>query len=535
MSKALSSIVVILWSLFISYNTYGQSKFSLKWGREFKGVEKAHVTGVLKVDEGGYLLKGTWDRGEYGQGHAQPEYLQRITKQLTQKAVWEYPEKNKTETETIYFEKFVTLKSGMFMFETGVNKKSEEDVLYVKKVQDEKPSVESKKIELMSVPHGKKEYGSDFRIDYSFEGTKVLVLNKHRVKNKEPEQFDLIVYDDAFNVVWKKAVLLPYPNDKFYIESWMVDDDANVYIVGKQIDNVSVGFFSGRQVEGHYVVLAYNDNGKKEISMDLGFDSNSFIKSVDMKIIEKNVIDVVGFYSKEKAGAGTDGVFTLTMDLNTKQNSKIRQEPFPFEIVSMDMSEKKKERAKKKEDDGKKDYELPQYEMDEVILNDDGSRTILAENSYLVVTTHNTSNGGTYTTYTYYNNNVLVINVDKEGKFEWFAVVPKKQITSNDDGINSGYSYLKKDGTLYILYNEHIENLQRDYGNYRNIVFTGDKAILALATISPTGKVTREIACHVDKLAVDLRPRIFQQINDKEILMIGRYKDLEQYGVFTVK
>jgi hypothetical protein len=282
------------------------------------------------------------------------------------------------------------------------------------------------------------------------------------------------------------------------------------------------------------MVLAYNDNGKKEISMDLSFDQDAYIKSIDLKIVDKNIIDVVGFYSKEKFGAGTDGVFSLTMDLNTKQNSKIRREPFPFEIVSMDMSERKKERAKKKEEAGKRDYELPQYVMNEVILNDDGSRTILAENSYLVVTTHNTGNGGSYTTYTYYNNNVLVINIDKEGKFEWFAVVPKLQRSENEEKY-SGYAYIKKNGYLYILYNEHVENLQRDYGNYRNFQVMGKDAILAMATISPTGKVSREEVCRAEKIAVDLRPRIFQQVSESELLIAGRYKDMEQYGIFTIK
>jgi hypothetical protein len=534
MNRIYPIILLALLTSFFTNQGFGQSRFSLKWGNEFKGIAKAHITGVLKVDDGGYLLQGEWDHGEYGQGHAQPEYLQRISNQLTQKGLWEYPEKNKTQNETFFFEKFVSLKSGLYMFETGFNKKAEADVLYASKVQDEKPSVAANRSKLMTVPHGKKEYGSDFRIDYSYDGTKVLIINKHRVKSKEPEQFDLIIYDDAFNVVWKKEVTLPFPNDKFHITSWMVDDDANVYIIGKKIDKEGGGIWTYREAEGHFMVLAYNDNGKKEISMDLSFDQDAYIKSIDLKIVDKNIIDVVGFYSKEKFGAGTDGVFSLTMDLNTKQNSKIRREPFPFEIVSMDMSERKKERAKKKEEAGKRDYELPQYVMNEVILNDDGSRTILAENSYLVVTTHNTGNGGSYTTYTYYNNNVLVINIDKEGKFEWFAVVPKLQRSENEEKY-SGYAYIKKNGYLYILYNEHVENLQRDYGNYRNFQVMGKDAILAMATISPTGKVSREEVCRAEKIAVDLRPRIFQQVSESELLIAGRYKDMEQYGIFTIK
>ena len=126
----------------------------------------------------------------------------------------------------------------------------------------------------------------------------------------------------------------------------------------------------------------------------------------------------------------------------------------------IEQKRKNKKKNKKRSRKGKKKI-TPQfynYYVDHIIELSDGSVTVLAEQYYVrvVTTTRTNSNGSTTTTttYYYYYNDIIAINYDKNGEFQWKERIEKHQVSTNDGGYYASYFVVKNEDNIEIIYNE---------------------------------------------------------------------------------
>jgi len=108
----------------------------------------------------------------------------------------------------------------------------------------------------------------------------------------------------------------------------------------------------------------------------------------------------------------------------------------------------------------------------------------------------------------YYYNNIVVMNIDKDGKLVWTNVIHKDQFDDGDDNFLS-YQIINAGGELHFLFNE----LER-----RN-------QLIADQSIDPGGKLTRNPTLKSLDKGYQFMPRFAKQVSSKQIIVPCMYRN----------
>jgi hypothetical protein len=182
-----------------------------------------------------------------------------------------------------------------------------------------------------------------------------------------------------------------------------------------------------------------------------------------MQIAINDERDIIcgGFYS-EKGTFSIKGSYFLKIDGQTQEIKAKSFKEFGIDFITQHMTQRQEKKAKKKAAKGK-NIELYEYDLDNIILRDDGGAYLIGEQFFVKVVTRTTtgSNGHTSTSTTtyYYFNDILVINMSPSGEIEWTEKIPKRQRTTNDGGFFSSYALSVVKDKLYFVFNDHPKNL----------------------------------------------------------------------------
>src|SRR5690606_15582769 len=149
-------------------------------------------------------------------------------------------------------------------------------------------------------------------------------------------------------------------------------------------------------------------------------------------------------------------------------------------------SEKETKKIEKKQEQGK-DIEMYQFDLDELIIREDGGAYLIGEQYYvrIVTTTTTTSNGGTITRTNYYYNyhDIIVTSFRPDGSIEWWEKIPKRQVSANDGGFYSSYVRAIHNDRLHFIFNDNVENLDTWMtGKLKNYT-AGEKGVVTLVSL----------------------------------------------------
>jgi hypothetical protein len=133
-----------------------------------------------------------------------------------------------------------------------------------------------------------------------------------------------------------------------------------------------------------------------------------------------------------------------------------------------------------------------------------------------------------YVTYYLYND-IIIINIDKNGQIEWTQKIPKIQRTSEDFGFFSSYFLAVSGDKLYFIFND----------DPRNIYYKGDGVIkpftkqadsqAVLVEMDKDGNYTREALFSTKEAKVLIRPVVCEQISDNEIILFGQKGTMQRF------
>jgi hypothetical protein len=107
----------------------------------------------------------------------------------------------------------------------------------------------------------------------------------------------------------------------------------------------------------------------------------------------------------------------------------------------------------------------------------------------------------------YYYNNIVVMNLDKDGQLVWSNVIRKEQYDDGDDNFLS-YQILNAGGELHFLFNE----LER-----KNLLISDQ-------SISPDGKLTRNPTLKSLDKGYQFMPKFAKQVSSKQIIVPCTYR-----------
>lgn len=284
------------------------------------------------------------------------------------------------------------------------------------------------------------------------------------------------------------------------------------------------------------VLLAYGpEGGEPQVTTIPSGDR--FLQDLTLSLPETGDILCAGFWGN-KGTWSVRGAYFMRLDRGSKQIVHQSFKEFDDDFITQYMTETEAEKTAKKAERKGADMEMLDFELDGIILREDGGAVVVGEQFRYYVTTHTytTSNGRTSTTTThhYVYNDIIVLNIDPEGEIEWAAKIPKRQHTKNDGGRFSSYGLAIKGDKMYFVFNDSGKNLMLLPGDrIHQFELKGSEALITLATVHPDGRVQREALLAPDRRDAILMPKECFQMEDDRMFIYATRKKEYRYGMIT--
>lgn len=388
------------------------------------------------------------------------------------------PVVNKKETDLMGL--FI-LDGKLVLLSTHFDKKTEIKRLYGAYFNHKTGKLNGTGAVLGEIP-AKKAKSAFFTAVTNTEANKLLVVIRPNTKGKELEKFGFTMYDGTLKKMWNKNVQMPYADKAYLVNRYLVDRKGNIHMNAQ----IFIPKSGSRSPGYYYEVFSYfhEEDEIKQYEINLGDD---YISEIALEVSEDNLLVGSGFYS-EKNGNRMKGVYYFQIDPESKKVAAIAKKDFSTAFLKEFMSERKAE---------KNDAELSNYEIRSIIARKGGGAAIVAEYYRLVVRTYTDQNGNTRTTYTHKYNDIIVANVNKEGKMDWIAHIPKRQTASSGGYFAPGFVGIsvveESNGTIRILYNDNPKNYEAGADPSKPKALTNlKKAVLSMVTLSPDGKMKKD-------------------------------------------
>jgi len=527
----------ILIALGISGNAYSQTKsknVDIIFGEEIKEARSSTLESILGYDETGIYVLKTEGGGLFSSG--EDCFIEHFDNKMNQTKSEELIIEDKNGEERDY-EFIVYMNSTLYVFSSIENKKTDKVTLYAQTISKKtlRPNNDARKIaEINYADKGSGSFG-DFAYNISKDQTKLMIHYLLPTKKKEKEKIALIVLDKELGLLWERKCTLPYLEELFNDERYRIDNEGNAYILGVVYKEKAMAKRKGKP-NYKYQLICYKDKGEtyKEYPIEL---AGKFITDMQIAITDKNDIVCAGFYSN----VGTfsiNGSYYLNVNGDNGEILSKSYKEFDLEFITQNMTEREANKAKRKEDKGK-DVELFEYDLDNIVLRDDGGAILVGEQFFIEVftTTTTSANGGrsTTTSYHYNYNDIIVININPEGQIEWAKKIPKAQESVNDGGTYSSYAMSVFGDKLFFVFNDNPKNLvNTGDGNLKNYN-PNRESIVALVAMDGEGKFKKEALYKMKRSDVLIRPKLSKQISDDEMIIFGKKGKMQQFTKMIYK
>jgi hypothetical protein len=418
------------------------------------------------------------------------------------------PENNSLSLDAIYF-----LQGNILLFANDYDREKNVNRLYGE-ILDEHSSIIKQWSVIAQIPADKKSNPGSFYTGMSADSTHLLVVVNPPYEQYANEKFTLELFDKNLQSQWKKEIVPPYKDEFFSLDNFIVAGNDDVYMLATISKDKSVMSRKDRRSTPTYYheVLMYDRQSDllKEYKVNL---DPKFISDVKIAVTGNGDIVCAGFYSN-KSSASIIGAFYIRIDKESKEITKQGTMDFRPDFLQQFMSEKKIEKGK----------ELYDYILRHLVLRDDGGAILVAEQYYEVLVQNYDPTTHAYTyTYYYYYNDIIVVSINPAGEISWAKKIPKYQVSRNDGGYYSSFTFAVSGNKMYFMFNDNSKNLKtqsEDSEKYR-YMNNPKKSVAVLVTLDSNGNQDRQSMFNNNDLKIILRPKIFMQMNEKEMILYG--------------
>lgn len=472
----------------------------VEWGPQLKQKRREVINRIVAEDEKGiYVLRFDNRRITYSL-----PVIEHFDKNLTFK--YSRP-LNAIHNRNTFFNECWEYNDKLFLFFSEYDNRNNVQTLFYQEINKQNGKLKSTPNSLVSVPAQSRNLLGNLRLSASLDSSKALIfytplMQRGLLSPNYKQTFTLKVIDQNLGEVWKKDVTVPYDEELIDIEKTGVDKDGNAYLLAKIYKDKRKDKRRG-EVNFEYKLLAYTDNGSKykEYSLQL---QDKFISDITFKINAKGDITCAGFYSNRNTFS-IKGAFFFTIDKSTSKIATNGLKEFDTSFVAKLTNRRKAEKGK----------ELYRYYLDEIILRSDGGAVLTGEQFYVVSHTYYTGSGinrSPQTTYTYYYEDIIVININPDASIDWAVNIPKSQVSGTRD--YSSYAVAIANGKLNFIYNERI----------------GKRAPVMIASVSTKGEVGIKQLFSNKEIGSITRPALCEQTSRNEMVIFAERGRKYKFG-----
>jgi hypothetical protein len=425
------------------------------------------------------------------------------------------------------------------MFATDYEKKEKLFKVYGAKVDKTTGDLAADFTELGSYQLESKKDDYEMRVSPVRNGSAFLMVSN--ISGKEKVTLGVHLLDKALKRKESAIIDLSFNPDNYALQDVQYTKNNKIILLGKEYEEAQYGKKKRKRlIFKQYVMSVYNSDGKKEHDVKMDSDERYVISG---RLIEQPTGEMLlaGFYSNAAKKEDLNGFYinkvdpekgTLLLSSYKEINSGMLGKSFIDETDEDEMTKEEKKQAKKAKDEDDEEEFPNSFIIKSVDINPaDNSVIITSEVSRYALytyTTYTTSGTGaarsTRSTTTYVhrftNQDILVINADKDGNIKWLNALPKSQyeevrtsssgsgfISSNYDRggyfatrggmpYYSSFTSLVNNNNLVIIMNDHTSNnVNAEYGDKVKSVYNFRKKsnVYGVSIDLSTGKMTRKI------------------------------------------
>jgi hypothetical protein len=334
-------------------------------------------------------------------------------------------------------------------------------------------------------------------------------------KEGRKETLKFMVFGEGDDLPKEYNIELPYSAESFKIDRIVLKD--KLFIQGGEWIESLNGKRKVRKYKRHLISIDLETNELMNYDYNLGDDVIS-----DHKFIadEEGNIIIAGFYS-HWSSTGVKGIFYLQIDGDAKTVSTAIKTPFSDDFLISNYSDEKQEKMKMEAEEDDDEIEMSHYNLNYLILNEDGGVTMVGEyyRSHVYTSgSHTTGSLKSVTAVETYYKDIIICSVDAQGEITWATRVPKNQKTK-DLGSYCGYSMFIGEDRIHFVYNSHIDNLEEEHSEEMSFYRVGKSGCINLGTVLADGSTSREVLIG-ENVELFLRPKYYRQLNDEELLVL---------------
>jgi hypothetical protein len=536
----------------------GAQNYRITWGEEIKlkkgtadlDVVAADNTGLYFTEERrkmtGYFIIGA----SYGTSHR----LMKLDKNFGEVFDKEY----KKELKGLEFHSFETLDKDLYMFASDYDRKSKTFSILGAKVDKNSGDLSGDFLPLGDYQLESRRDDYDMKVTPIFNGSAFLLVSN--ISGKDRVTLGVSVLDAHLKKKESTIINISFDPGLYQLEDVQFTRNKKIVILGKEFEEAQYGKKKRKRlVFKQYVMSIYNVNGEKEKDVTLDADDRYIISG---KLIQQPTGELLlaGFYSNNAKKEDLNGFYINKVDPEKgamllssfkEINSGMLGKSFVDEGDADDETKENSKSAKKaKDDDDEEDFPNA-FIIKSVDINPQDNSVVITSEvskySYYTYTTssyNSTTRSYTYTTtyvHRFSNQDILIINADKDGNIKWLNDLPKSQVeeirtTSNSNSgyfvgsdrsgyfasaggmpYHSSYSSMLNNGTLILLLNDHTSNnVNPQYGDKVKTVynFRRKSNVYGIAVDLSTGKMVRKTIVSNDEETI-LMPRHALVVNNE--------------------
>ena len=525
---------------------YAQT-YRISWGDELKLKKGTTDIDVIAADNSGlYFTEQRLKMKSYfvvGATYGSATKLFKLDKNFNEVFDKDYSK----ELKGYDFHSFQMLENELFLFATDYLKKEKTFKVYASKVDRNTGNLVGNFNEFGSFRLESKKDDYEMKVSSIRNGKSFLAVTN--ISGKEKVSLGLSVLDK--NLANKQNTVIDIPIDPgtYSLQDVQLTGSNKIVVLGKEFEETTVGKKKKKRlVFKQYLMSIYDDKGRKEKDINL-YSGERFV--IGGKLIESAAGEMLlaGFYSNTSKKDDLNGFFINKVDpeqgvLKLSSYKEINSSMLGKSFVDPgdeDQDKKEDKKQKPKEDDDADEFPNS-FLIRSVDINPaDNSIIITSEVSQYSYYSYTTSNYNgmsktwTYTTHyvhRFSNQDILVINADKDGNIKWMNDIPKSQLeevrssgragglfftsdfnnyfaSSGGMPFYSSYTSFLTNKALVILLNDHTSNnVIGGYGDKVKTTYNFRKRSNAygISIDLATGKMTKKLIAENSNEAI-LMPR----------------------------
>ena len=233
----------------------------------------------------------------------------------------------------------------------------------------------------------------DYAVLVSPNDERILVRVNLPYEKEGRERFGLRMYDKQLQMLWERQVELPYNDNEFTRASVRVDDDGSVLLLGVKYDEKREAKENKKKGDATYVyhllVLRPEGGEMEDHTIDV---RDKFLQDMTFAMGKDGDVICGGFWGN-KSSWSVRGAFFLRLDRKTKTINHESFKEFDHDFITAYMTEKEERKAEKKAEKKGEDLEMYNFDLDDIILRDDGGAVMVGEQAYQYTRCYTDSKG----------------------------------------------------------------------------------------------------------------------------------------------